>query len=141
MRKRRLNLDIRDAVDILEMKPVRKKIPNDGNCFFHCLSNYLSLSHVEIRLKCIEYLRKNKKFCSKWGITDHEIEEVSKSGVWKHNVMDIMPLIACNTFNITLRIDNVNTKMIYLIEPDKKMKRKYVIDLVLENEHYEPLSI
>lgn len=108
-------------------------VPDDGNCFFHCLSHFLKKPHEQIRKECIDYFLKQEELIKTYGLQKKQIKHLYRDGVWNTNEFDILPRIASSLYNRT----------IYLYKEDSQFLETFfqktfhdTIYLSLKNYHY-----
>lgn len=108
-------------------------VPDDGNCFFHCLSKFLRKSHDQIRKECVDYFLNEKNFMKEYGLEKENIELLYTDGVWDTNEFDLLPKIASKLYKKTIFIHKRDSEFIETFFDDSC---KQPIYLSLKNFHY-----
>lgn len=112
-------------------------VPDDGNCFFHCLSKFLRKSHDQIRKECVDYFLNEKNFMKEYGLEKENIELLYTDGVWDTNEFDLLPKIASKLYKKTIFIHKRDSEFIETFFDDSC---KQPIYLSLKNFHYNVIE-
>lgn len=108
-------------------------VPDDGNCFFHCLSKFMKKPHNEIRLECVNFFLKQKDIMKDYGLEKKNIEMLYEDGIWNTNEFDLLPKIASKLYNRTIFIHKKDSEFVETFFRDSRRKPIY---LCLKNFHY-----
>lgn len=112
-------------------------IEPDGNCFFRSLEPIVGKPHQTIRREVVDRLLEYpKEERVAWGMEDDEhVRDLYKDGVWANEVMDVIPKIAAEMYNLDMSIYIDQTEPLErFTEGDRR------IDLQLLNGHYNRLE-
>lgn len=112
-------------------------VPDDGNCFFHCLSKFLRKSHDQIRKECVDYFLNEENFMKEYGLEKENIELLYTDGVWDTNEFDLLPKIASKLYKKTIFIHKRDSEFIETFFHDSC---KQPIYLCLKNFHYNVIK-
>lgn len=108
-------------------------VPDDGNCFFHCLSKFLKKPHDQIRKECVDYFLKEKNLMNEYGLETENIKLLYEDGIWDTNEFDLLPKIASKLYKKTLFIHKRDSEFIETFIHESCKKPIY---LSLKNYHY-----
>lgn len=108
-------------------------VPDDGNCFFHCLSHFLKKPQAQIRKECIDYFLKQDELIKNYGLKKKEIKQLYENGVWNTNEFDLLPGIASQLYKKTIYLYKEDSEF---LETFFQKTSKDTIYLSLKNYHY-----
>lgn len=108
-------------------------VPDDGNCFFHCLSRFLKKPHNDIRKECVDYFLNEKNLMKEYGLETENIKLLYEDGMWDTNEFDLLPKIASKLYKKTLFIHKRDSEFIETFIHESCKKPIY---LSLKNYHY-----
>ena len=106
-------------------------VPPDGNCFFHALELYYSLtypdnhdnkSHEELRKIVVDFIKTNFEEYKIYGMTQKGVIALSKNGGWNNLAGDFVIPAAAPALNIKIKLYDVKSG-----NKERKEKKRIIL--------------